>query len=45
MVKTFGGFSRGWRIGAPGEDYLLVEIEEAKDQQLEKGSAPLQTEC
>lgn len=41
MEKTFGEFIQGLRLKV--KDYLLMEIEEAKDQQLGKGSAPLQT--
>lgn len=43
MEKTFGEFIQGLRLKV--KDYLLMKIEEAKDQQLGKGSAPLQTGC
>lgn len=41
VEKTFGEFVQRLRL----KDYLLMEIEEAKDHQLGKGSAPLQTGC
>lgn len=43
VEKTFGEFVQRLRLKV--KDYLLLEIEEAKDQQLGKGSAPLQTGC
>lgn len=43
VEKTFGEFVQRLRLKV--KDYLLMEIEEAKDHQLGKGSAPLQTGC
>lgn len=43
MEKTFGEFVQRLRLKM--KNYLLVEIDEAKDQELGKGSASLQTRC
>lgn len=44
VEKTFGEFIRRHTWGE-GLKLKLVEIEEAEDQQLGKGSAPLQMGC
>lgn len=43
VEETFGEFVQRLRLKV--KDYLLLEIEETKDQQLGKGSAPLQMGC